>query len=659
MAGALAWVIAAGFWAARGFELLPVADAQSTMVSAWWIGLQANAVGAALVASSRAGRSAAVLGWGATVAFVVALFLQTTASAVAVANTHASQAADTAWVWMRAAVWFGSTLLTMVLGRIGAAGYRWARALAPAAVVIVPIAAAAEQVAWVSLTSDSARYGVSVASRLVIPLLIGALAVAAWRGASGMSPERRRPSLVDAVTAFAVLVAIRCALAFASGLVVSSTHPSGTLQAVCDDDVLGLATIACVVRICLAPTKLRSRWSMAAVGLTVVGCVVALASTDPAMDLPFRFGPAALGIVAIRTPTAAPATTAALVTQLCGFGAFAACTLAIAKMAAAFGVDGAVRGAGKTVGAFLVAAAATIPASSPPSPLIVAVGVAASAAGVVLLLRSCTALSSALQREAEAATSPKQAELSAQDGESNPYAPPAGERARERGGLGTPKLAAWRASVRDAVPWVLGPPLVAGAMTSGLVWIAIVAGDPANTADGRRESLYRAAAVFGAPLMTARSLARAIAFAGVIAMTASPGGRTGRELPGNLRAAARLSAALALAVCAAAAVIAMVYGLAASADIGPWSMHADHVAYGVVAFYGARLLAAGDRVGAALVMRFVALGFGLLTLACPLMLAAGKPFVDVSVLDSYATGILAMFAIGGALAMRDMLHDPE
>jgi hypothetical protein len=629
----------------------------------WWIGAGAYAAGAAFVASACGSRAGGALAWVASVAFGVVLLAYSIGLGLRAAHGAAHEhATRLAIAWTTGSWWIGTAALAIALSRIGVQPV-WARMLGAAAPAAIGLFAVAGQVA--SPAWGTTFYAVTFVTRVVGLAPTGILAVAAWRAARGTAVDARneRRPLADAVLALPIVLAVRGALQIAGW-----TAGAAPITVAPMDELLGLLTIGCVAGCTLAPGRLRSPRAWIALTIAVAGHATAVAAGDPEARL-HALSLASFGVLGARAPARTVAAIDALaVAHVVGIGAVSVALLAIAALGGAIDEGEGARRVRAALGPLVVATAATIrlPLPSGEAAVCELVATGAFGLGTWRLWWGCLAIARAVRSRAPptpvaadgkvdvgSPQEPALAPLPAAPATANPYAAPSSRTATSHGRLGSPKLAVWRARVRVATTWIALPPIACAVATNALAFVAALGGGP-ETATELFQATGHATGMLITPVSLSHVAARGLALGGVFAATQRPRTRV-VGLGAWPRGVARFTAGFALAVWTSFAFLTIAYG--ASGHLAPWLGPVDDVAYAAAAFYGARLLAAGDRGVSAWIARVLAFAFLGLAAAEFLLLRGLDDWLTAMRVDAYGASALSLVAVAVLFSLRSLLRD--
>lgn len=411
--------------------------------------------------------------------------------------------------------------------------------------------------------------------------------------------------------------------------------------------LLAIASLACMVRIALGPP--RTPWSW--VGPVLVACGELLS---------FRAATATFGHGALTVGTA--------------------CFLvALAGLAGARG-EGRHRGIDPSA-LMLVAGAVTMPAP-PVDPalrlVLTLVALGCTVAATRLLRDTCIPLSRALLAGEARGREPAPAGEAAADFDEtpgplddlpglhrpssvpassgyNPYTAPASRSPRKRGWLGKRSLAPWRVELRQAIVWLVAPPVVLGVADSILVVLGGLSGNDSGTVAGYRAAAGRTLEQMAPLFVVSLPVARTLSLRGVFTMTRVSAAAPSFAAAGSLATLCRLAMTFAAAVQAAHAIVYLAYGAGASFGLVPWAVAADRLAYAGCAFYGARIFRWADRSAASLGLHFLGLAFAASAASYPVLHL--DPTSDL--VDTLVGLFLAAASATAGLTLRAALKDGD
>ncbi len=675
IAACTAWALAAVLWFAPDAAAWLSWDGTAA-IAAWRTAVALQFGASWALASGRGTRPAAIPAGAACAAFGLSLVAQSAAMGFGYLPrpfaAHVSFAADVAVVQARDLVCVGQALLAVALARIAGQRFAWARALGVATLAVVAVSASTEDVAAMGSLGVSAAHDAVFVARVVPPAMLGVLSVCVGLGLNAAA-GRSRSSLGDAIAALPLLFGARAGMAL-----VLRLAPGGgagaqdtVLHGVVHELTMAPLMLACVLRVALTPTRVRSRWAVAALAIAAAGVGLALLSAGSPMEAAQGASAACLGAVG------ASSTIAGAGAHLAGLAATLAVLVALVQMGRTVAERAVAMRIRNVAGPVMIVGAATMqaPRGEASSPMLSLAALAAAALATYWMVPVCAEIARALDEplafagEAEEPPSDAQpldepaAELGAESAPfvasdavtRNPYAPPSTDATRGR--IARPRLARWRAQVGRAIPWSVGPLVVYGVVSEALVSVGGLCGNAKGTLAGFFSASLHVTAAFAVPLTAASLVAHALFTRGVFEATRPPRVR----VPGLGRAlipGVRLAVATAFAAHVASALMTMLYGWKPVADFAPWVGMVDQLAYAAAAFYAARLLAAGQRASqarAATVLSLGCMGVGLLGLV---MLEGEEAPLRAVQIDAYALPVIAALAVMVATATRELLRTP-
>jgi hypothetical protein len=185
---------------------------------------------------------------------------------------------------------------------------------------------------------------------------------------------------------------------------------------------------------------------------------------------------------------------------------------------------------------------------------------------------------------------------------------------------------------------------------NALVVVGGLAGKVAGARQGYGHAGGRVMLALVLPIALGRPIARVLALGGTFVATRRP--RVRLQGVGPWASIVRVGACLSFAAHAAFALILFAYGIDAAIELVPWTLAADQAAWATAAMYGALLLGAGDHHAQARVLKVLSLGLVVLAIVC---YWAGTSLARE--VDAYASPVVALLAVVGALSLRQLLVD--